>query len=377
MKLICKRNEMTEIINMVQKAVSAKSTMPILECIKLDAEISGKFVITGNNLELCVEYTGECNVEEPGSIALNSRIFGDMIRKFTDEDILIEVNQDNNLCFIKCGKSEFNIQGLNADEYPLIPEIDETYRFSMKQPVLRNMIRKTIFAAAINDSRRPIITGSLFEIESGTLTMVATDGYRLALMEEVVDSSLKNTRFVIPGLSLKEIFKVLKEEDETVDIIISKRHVLFDFGVYKIVTRLLEGEFIKYRPILATPNSIFVRVDTTKLINSLERAALLISDDITAKNEKVPVRFKISTDRIELTCTTGRGKINDVVDINLYGDEIEVGFNHKYILEALKACGEEEVKIEFSNSKSPCFIKSKENSAEKYIYMILPVRLYD
>lgn len=377
MKLICHKQQLLKVINTVQKAVSAKSIMPILECIKIDASADGNLTVTGNNLDLCIEYHDTCNIPEGGSIAISSKMFGEIIRRLPDEDVTVTVNEQNNVTTIKCDKSEFNIQGLSGNEYPAVPEVNETYRFSMGQAKLKKMIRKTIFAVSQNEARKPILTGSLFEIETGVLSIVSTDGYRLAICRETVDSSLENKKFVIPGLTLREIFKVLEDgEDKTVDIIVSDRHVMFEFENYKVVTRLLEGEYINYKPVLMTPNSIFVVANTSQLSESLERASLLINDDISAKAEKVPVRLNIVMDKIEITCMTGKGKVHDVVDVSVNGEDIEIGFNHKYLLEALRACEEEEVKMEFSNPRSSCFIRSTTND-DSYTFMILPVRLYN
>ncbi len=375
MKLICSKNSLLEVINTVQKAVSSKSTMPILECIKLDADLSGDMTITGNNLDIAIEYKTVCSVQEPGSIALNSKMFGEIIRRIPDGDVLINVNEKNNVTTIKCGNSEFNIQGLDSSEYPKVPEIEETYRFSMAQVTLKKMIRKTIFAVSQNESRRPILTGSLFDINTGVLNVVSTDTYRLAIISETVNSSLENKKFVIPGFALRELLKILKDDEDNLEIIVSKRHAMFDFGGFKVTTRLLEGEFIKYEPILKTPNSIYVNVNIKNFIESLERASLLINDDLTAKAEKVPVRLNINLDKIEINCITGKGQVHDVVEASVNGNDIEIGFNHRYILEALRACEDETIKLEFSNPRSSCFIRSPEDNS--FTYMVLPVRLYN
>lgn len=377
MKLTISKQQLLKVINTVQKAVSSKTIMPILECIKIDAEANGTLTVTGNNLDLCIEYIDECNIQEGGSISISSKIFGEIVRRLPDSDILITVNEENNVMTIKCGKSEFNIQGLSSYEYPAVPDITETYRFTIKQTVLKKMIRKTIFAVSQNEARKPILTGSLFEIETGVLSIVSTDGYRLAMCKEIVDSSLESKKFVLPGLTLREIFKVLEDDEEkTVSVIVSDRHAMFEFDRYRVITRLLEGEYINYKPVLTTPNSIVVVANTAELSESLERASLLINDDISAKAEKVPVRLNIVMDKIEITCMTGKGKVHDVVDVSVSGDDIEIGFNHKYLLEALRACEEEEVKMEFSNPRSSCFIRSNSND-DSYVFMILPVRLYN
>lgn len=376
MKLSCQKSQIAEMINTVQKAVASKSIMPILECIKIEAYPDGNIMVTGNNLDICIEYKKQFNVEEGGSIALSSKMFGEIIRKLPDDEVHIAVNEENNIATITCQKSEFNIQGLSAAEYPDVPEVEETYKFSIEQNKLKKMIRQSAFAAAVSDTKRPIITGVLMEIDTGVLTMVATDGHRLALVKEIVNAELQNNKFVIPALTLREISKVLKDDEEKVNIISSSRYVMFDFGDYKVTARLLEGEFINYKPILNTPNTIFVTADTKLLSESLERASLMINDDITTKVEKIPVRLNIAYDKIEITCITGKGKVHDIVDVDLKGENIEIGFNHKYLLEALRACEEERVQMEFSHPRSSCFIRSLENP-DSYTFMISPIRLYN
>lgn len=363
-------------INTVQKSVASKSVMPILECIKLDVHPDGTVILTGNNLDICTEYKKTFDVEEGGEIALNSRMFGEIIRKLPDDTVSVTINEENNIATIKCQKSEFNIQGLSASEYPDVPEVEESYRISIEQGKFKKMIRQSAYAAAISDVKRPIITGVLMEIDTGVLSLAATDGHRLALVKEVVDADLQNNKFVIPAMTLKEISKVLKDGEEKIDIIFSDRYVMFDFGDYKITARLLEGEFINYKPILLAPNSIFVTADTKLLADSLERASLMINDDITTKVEKIPVRLNIAYDKIEITCITGKGKVHDIVDVDLKGENIEIGFNHKYLLEALKACEEEKITMEFSHPRSSCFIRSIDNP-DAYTFMISPIRLYN
>ncbi len=375
MRLVCHKTVLAEIINTVQKAVSSKAVMPILECIKIDASNDGKIKVTANNLDLCIEYNCECEVKEGGSIALSSRMFGDIIRRLPDEDVDIEVNTSNNVTTIKCGKSEFNIQGLNALEYPAVPEVSEVYRLSLKQGVLKNMIKKTIFAVSQNESKRPILTGSLFEVDTGVLSVVSTDSYRLAIIKEVVDASLEPKSFVIPGFTLREVLKVLKDGDETVDLIVSDRYAMFDFGEFNVTTRLLEGKYINYRPVLQTPNAIYVNATARDLADSLERAALIINDDMSAKAEKLPVILNITSDKIEITCMTSRGKVYDAVEVSASGEDLEIGFNHKLLLDALRACEDDEIKMEFSNPRSSCFIRSRND--DSYTFMILPVRLYN
>ena len=378
MKLIYDKNQLSEIINTVQKAISVKTTMPILECIKIDAEGDGNVVITGNNIDLCIEYNLKCNVTESGTIALASKIFGDIIRKLPEGDVSINVNEDNNVTKIKSGTSEFNIQGLSAGEYPAVPILDELFRFSLSQNILKKLIRNTISFVAVSEGKKPVLTGALFEIKNNYLNVVSSDGHRLAVVKEELKETVDDAKFIIPGATLRELLKILKDEDDKVTVIVSDRHVLFDFGTFQVYTRLLDGDFLKYDAIISAVNTINVIVDKRSITESLERAMLLINDDISARSEnKVPVRFNIAYDKIDVSCITGRGQVNDTVNVQLDGGELIIGFNCSFLLDALVACDEEKVKMEFSAPTSGCFIKSANENNDSYIYMVLPIRLYN
>jgi DNA polymerase-3 subunit beta len=371
MKLICDKEILLDVINTVQKAVSPKTTMPILECIKLDAYGGRSVTFTGNNLELCIEYELGCDVPEGGSIALGSRMLGEIIRRTPSGRVSLEVNESNNVTKIKSGSSEFSIQGLTADDYPSAPEIEERFSFTISQEILKRMIRKTIFSASTIDV---MLSGALFDIKENILSVVTTDKFRLSIGScRLGNVDLPDSKFIIPLITLRELLKILKDEDD-VKISVAERHAQFDFGEFKVMTRLVEGEFINYRPVLRADNTVFVTADTRLLCESLERASLLISDDSTAKKERVPVRLNISYDIMEVNCMTARGMVRDVIDVSLEGEGLEIGFNNRYLLEAVKAAEQENVRMEFSSAKSACFIRSNE-AEEEYTYMILPVRL--
>ncbi|MCX7714233.1 MAG: DNA polymerase III subunit beta [Clostridia bacterium] len=373
MKIICDKLQLLDIINTVQKAVSAKSTLPVLECIKIDAHADGRIVMTGNNLELCIEYGGVCTVSEGGNIAIDSKMFGEIIRRLPDGEVSVEVNEENNITKIVCGKSEFSIQALNAEDFPVVPEINEKYKLYIGQFALKKLIRQTIFAAATNNIR-PVQSGVLFEVKDNTITAVAIDTVRLALRKQTVEASDYEFKFIVPGNTLRELLKILKDEDEKIEIMVSDKHCMFNFGYFKVFTRLLEGEFLNYKPILSASNGIEVVVDTKALAESLERASLLINDDASQKTERPPVRLKISYEKMEVNCITGRGRIHDVIPVQLSGDEIEIGFNYKFLLDALRATEEETVKFEMSSPHGSCFIRSLTD--EDYVYIVQPVRLY-
>lgn len=377
MKLVCSKPQLVDIINTVQRAIAPKTALPILECIKIDASGDGNVVFTGNNIDICIEYNSQCQVSEGGTIALASKMFGEIVRKLPDGDVTISVNPSNYVTKISSGSSKFNIQGIAPDEFPDAPILDEKFRFSLSQSSLKRLIRKTIAFVAQNEGKKPVLTGALFEIKNNYLNVVASDGHRLAVVKEEIKESVDNNKLIVPGMTLRELIKILKDEDEKVEIIVSDRTVLFDFGNFQLYSRLLDGEFLKYEAIISAVNTISVVAEKRYIIDSLERALLLINDDISAKSEnKVPVRFNIAYDKIDVSCITGKGQVNDTVPVELDGGELLIGFNCRFMLDALTACDEDKVKMEFSAPTSGCFIRSTDGD-ESYIYMILPVRLYN
>lgn len=377
MKLVCNKFQLVEIINTVQRAIAPKTALPILECIKIDANGDGNVVFTGNNIDLCIEYNTQCSVTEGGTVALASKMFGEIVRRLPEGDVTISVNPSNFITKIKSGSSEFNIQGISPDEFPAAPILDEKFRFSVTQNMLKRLIRKTISFVSQNEGKKPVLTGALFEIKNNFLNVVASDGHRLAVVKEEIKESINDNKFVVPGMTLRELLKILRDEEEKVEIIVSDRTVLFDFGYYQVYSRLLDGEFLKYDAIISAVNTINVVAEKRYIIDSLERALLLINDDISAKSEnKVPVRFNMAYDKIDVSCITGKGQVNDTVPVELDGGELLIGFNCRFLLDALTACDEDKVKMEFSAPTSGCFIRSV-NGDDSYIYMILPVRLYN
>ena len=376
MKLYCSKTDLVEVINTVQKAISPKSTIPLLECVKIDASANKGVVFTGNNMDICIEYRKDFNVEEGGSIALGSKIFGEIVRKIPDGEVLINVDEENDVTKIKCGISEFNIQGLRSGEYPNPPEIEEKFNFFLSQKDLKNLIKKTISFVAMTEGKRPALTGALFEIKNDTLNVVTSDGHRLAVVNKIINQNIEDAKFIVPGVSLRELLKILKDDDENIKIKVAYRYALFEFGEFNFFTRLLDGDFLKYEAIINASNTLKIQIETGVLKDSLERALLLINDDAAVMNNRVPVKFNIGFDKIEVSSMTGKGKVNDVINVKTDGDNLMIGFNCRFLLDALNACEEDEIIMEMSTPKSGCFIRSL-NKENDYVFMVLPVRIYD
>ena len=337
MKLSFSKEHLTEIINTVQKAIAPKTVLPILECIKIDANGDGNVVITGNSIETCIEYNTKIDVTEGGEVALTSKMFGEIVRRMPEGTVSINVDPENNITQIKGGASKFNIQGMNSSEFPAAPVLDEQFRFTIDQEKLKKIIRKTINFVAVNEGKKPVLTGALFEINGNVLTVVASDGHRLAVVKEELEKELPSSKTVIPGSTLREVFKLLKDEG-TVDIIVAERNVMFDFKDFQFYTRQLDGDFLKYEKIIDVKNTIRAVCEKNYIMGSLERAQLLINDDISAHSDnKVPVRLNVGFNKIEISCITSKGQVNDVVPAEIEGGELFIGFNCRFLLDAFSA----------------------------------------
>lgn len=364
MKLICSKNDLLEGISIVQRAVTGKTTLPILEGILINCK-NGILTLTSTDLDLGIETKINCNVISDGSVVLNARLFGEVIRRLPDLEIVIEVDLRYN-ALILCGKSKFNLVGQNPDEYPELPVINENNMYRIPQDLLRNMIRQVIFATAQDDTR-PILTGVLFEVKDEIISMVALDVYRLALRKSKVNVS-SNISAVIPGKTLNEVSKILLPSDEEVSITFTPNHILFSLGNTRIISRLLDGEFINYRQIIPEEHKIRVKAETKILYDSIERASLLAKEGKTNL-----IKMDIKEGCIVITSNSQQGNVYEEVPIMLEGGELQIAFNSKYLIDVLKVIDAEEVYLEFSSSVSPCILKTVND--DSYIYLILPVRL--
>ncbi len=372
MKFSCEKNKLLNIINIVQKAVPAKSTVSVMECIKIEADAAGGISFTGSNLELYIEYKSDCSVDEGGSAAVESKVFGEIVRRMPEGIVDVSVNDENSVVKISAYQSELSISSRDTREYPEKPVIDEKCSLSVSQSKLRDLIRQVIFAAAVNNPR-PVLNGVLFEIKNSKIRLVALDNSRLALRETDIETT-EECSFIIPQVTLREIQKVLKDDDTEVNIKISDRHALFDFGEFVVITRLIDGEFINYSAIVSNArNTISAEAETKVLCESLERASLLINED-SANKQNLPVKLFFKDGLLEVNCMTSKGMIHDIVPIKLSGEDIEIGFNYRLLLESLRATEEDKIKIELSNPLASCFLKSLEEE-NSYIYIVQPVRL--
>ena len=369
MKIICYKDKLIKALNSVVKGVASKTTMPILEGILIQTN-DNEIKLTTNDLEIGIEYIMDCEVKEQGSTVVNAIMFSEIIRKLPDTEIYISVN-DKNLLEIECEGSLYKLATMNPDEFPELPKIEIENSIEVEQNTLKNMIRKTIFAVS-NEESRPIFTGCLFEIENNKLSVVAVDGFRLALRNIYLNKQTNDFKAVIPGKTLNEVNKIISDSFEPIKIGVAKNQALFEMDNCKIVTRILDGEFLNYKNVIPSNWETRMKVNKSSLQNSFERISLISASTIE-KEKKYPVKVQVDIGKITISCTNQTGDAKEELFVATEGKNLEVGFNPKYFLDSLKAIDDEEVYVEFGSSISPCLIKSIDNN--DYTYMILPIRL--
>jgi len=363
MKIITTKSTLLESINIVQKAAPSKTTLPILEGILFDAK-NGKLKLTATDLEIGIETVSNVDVIEPGKVVLSSRMVGDIVRKLPDADIEIETAEKNLVC-IKSEGSNFKIVTLPYEEYPELPVVKKENGITLKQNILKDMIKKTIFAVS-SDEIRPILTGVLFDVSGDKLTMVALDGFRMAVKWNGIIND-NNFRAVIPGKTLSEIGKILNENEENVNIYFSKNHIQVQIGETIIVSRLLEGEFINYKQIIPSEYKIKVKVSSNMLMEACDRAALFARD-----SSNNMIKFEINDDLMVIMSNSQNGDVHEELKIQKEGNDIEIAFNAKYFIDVLKVIDGEEITIEFTTNVSPSIIRPCNNT--DYLYLVLPAR---
>lgn len=366
MKFQCEKYLMQSACATASRAAASKSTIPALEGLLLDAQLG--LTVTGYDLKKGIYTRIEADVEESGSIVVGARFLGELLRRLPDGIVSFSADSD---CAVKvkCGKTEFNFIGISPADFPELPEVDGINNITVPQKVLRSMINQTIFAVATSDAR-PIYTGSLFEISGDVLTVVSVDGYRLAKRSETIEKGkMEDCSFVVPGSALSDIERICSDEDGDVGISVGAKHIMFTIGGTVVVSRRLEGDFLNYRKSIPDTFRFTVKVDKAGLMSSIDRVALIISE----KNSS-PVRLTFGDGTIDCLCLTPLGRAEDVCVCSGSGDGLEIGFNDRYLMDALKAAGKDELELCLNSASSPCIMRAADGS-EEFTYMILPVRL--
>lgn len=366
MKFSCEKLLLQTAVATASRAVAAKSTIPALEGVLLQA--GAQLTVSGYNMQTGIRTTLETDITEEGSLVLPARLFGEIIRRLPDDVVTFASDNKTNVR-LTCGDAAYNITALSAEDYPELPEVEDEYSFRIQQQILRSMISETSFAVSA-DETRPIHTGSLFEIAEDGLTVVSVDGFRLALRRETLEGIKGGSfRFVAPGTALNEVEKICADTEDEAVITLGSRHLLFEVGNTQLICRRLEGEFLDYRSAIPRSNPIAITASSKALINSIDRVSVVISE-----KQKSPVQCVFGAGKVSMSAKTVNGEASDVCPIDGDGNGLTIGFNNRYLMDALKYAPADEVRIELNTGISPCIILPADGE-ERFLYMVLPVRL--
>lgn len=366
MKFSCEKHILQAAVATCARAAAAKSPIPTLEGVLLEA--GERLRVTGYDLKKGIYTTVEAEVTEPGSVVLDAKLFGEMVRRMPDGMVTIETDPENKTT-VKCGKTEFAFMGMDSGEYPELPSVDGIRSYKMKQATLKNMINQSCFAISDNDSR-PVYTGSLFEVEAGTLAMVSVDGYRLAIRREAIEGPEEHNEFIVPGTALTDIERISTGDEEAeTGIFVGANHVSFIIGNTVVISRRLEGDFLNYRKAMPDTFKMHIKVSRAELLRVIDRVSLIIDE-----KTKNPVRMTFNDGFIDCLCNTPLGKAEDVCFAEGNGEGLEIGFNGKYMMDALKAAPMDEIDLCLNGNTAPCIMVPADGS-DKFKYMVLPIRL--
>ncbi|MBO5057428.1 MAG: DNA polymerase III subunit beta [Lachnospiraceae bacterium] len=363
MKLVCSKSNLLNGVNIVSKAVPNKTTMSILECILIDAS-GGNIKLIANDMELGIETVIEGDIIEKGQIALDAKIFLEIVRKLPDNDVTI-VTDNSYKTNITCEKAKFTIIGKSGEDFSYLPSIERIDSIIISQFTLKEVVRQTIFSIADNENNK-LMTGELFEINGSTLKVVSLDGHRISIRKIELKNRYPSRKVVVPGKTLSEVSKILSgDADKDVSIFFTGKHIVFEFDKTTVVSRLIEGEYFKIDQMLSSDYETKVTINKKELLECIDRATLLVKE-----GDKKPIIINITDGVMELKINSTIGSMNEEIDITKQGKDLMIGFNPKFMIDALKVIDDEEIDIYLVNPKAPCFIRDVQ---EKYIYLILPV----
>lgn len=363
MKIICDKSNLVKGVNIVSKAVPSKTTMPILECILIDAT-TDIIKLTANDMELGIQTEIDGEIVDRGMIAIDAKIFSEIVRKLPENEVTIETD-DNLQTTIICEKSKFDISGKSGKEFAYLPIIEKEESIEISQFTLKEIIRQTIFSISDSENNK-LMTGELFEIKDNVLRVVSLDGHRISIRKIELKNQVSDKKLVVPGKTLMEVSKILSGEVESmVDISYTNNHIVFEFDNTIVVSRLIEGEYFKIDQMLSSDYDIKVKINKKELLSCIDRATLLIKE-----GDKKPIIINIGDEVMELKIKSQIGSMNEEIMIYKEGKDLLIGFNPKFLIDALRVIDDEEVTLYLMNAKAPCFIKDEN---ESYIYLILPV----
>ena len=363
MKLICQKSNLLNGVQIVSKAVSNKTTMSILECILIDAS-KGIITLTANDMDLGIETTIEGEILEKGIIALEAKMFLNIVRDLPDSEITIETDSSCKTVII-CGKTKYTIIGKSGEDFSYLPAVEKEDSIIISQFTLKEVVRQTIFSISDNDNNK-LMTGELFEINGDELKVVSLDGHRISIRKIQLKDSYESKKVIVPGKTLNEVSKILPGgADSDVVIYFTSKHIVFEFDNTTVVSRLIEGEYFRIDQMLSSDYETKIKINKKELLNCINRATHLVKE-----GDKRPIILNITEGRMELKINSTYGSMNEDIDIEKQGKDLMIGFNPKFLLDALRVIDDEEVELYMVNPKAPCFIKNPE---ENYIYLILPV----
>ncbi len=365
MKIICTKSQFVKGVNTVSKAVSNKTTMDILECILIEAD-QGTIRMTANDTELGIETIIEGDIAEPGKIALEAKLFSEIVKKVPDNDVILKT-EANGLTTIDCEQIHFSIMGKLGDDFTRLPEVSRDQKVTISQFDLKEIIRQTIFSISDNENNK-LMTGELIQVENNQLSISSLDGHRISVRNIELSEKYPETQVIVPGKTLSEVSKILPgEAKEVVNLYITEKHILFEFDQTKVVSRLLEGKFYDIKQMLSTDYETKIIINKMEFMRSLDRSTLLVKE-----SDKRPIIFQITDDEMKIQIRTELGSMQDQIAIQKEGKDLQIGFNPKFIVDALRVIDEEEVTIYMINPIAPCIIKDEKRS---YFYLILPINV--
>ena len=363
MKFVCSKSNLVSGLQIVSKAVPSKTTMSILECILVDAT-EGVIKFIANDMELGIQTVVEGNIIERGFIAIDAKIFVDIVRKLPDNDVTIETDASNKVT-ISCEKAKFNLPGRKGDDFTYLPAIEKIDGVSVSHFTLRSVIQQTIFSIAENDANK-MMGGELFEVDGENLKLVSLDGHRISIRKVKLSGSYPYKKVIVPGKTLGEISKILSDStDKMVSIYFTDKHVLFEFDKTTVVSRLIEGEYFSIDQMLSSDYETKMSINRKELLECIDRATLLVKE-----GDKKPVIMSVTDETMELKINSAIGSMDEEITIEKQGKDIMIGFNPKFLIDALRVIENETIDMFFVNPKAPCFIRDKDST---YIYLVLPV----
>lgn len=367
MKFRVERTAFLDAVLKMQKIVGAKSSIPVLEGILLSVE-KGLLTLSSYNLEMGMKKEIYASCEQEGDIVINARLLAEILRKLRGIDVEIECD-DRLVCHIKSGEAVFDIMGMQASDFPEMPSLTDGENLILKGEDFVEMVKGTIFAVSQIEGTRPILTGINISVKDGVLQFVAIDGYRLAIRRKNINIE-NNTEFIVSGKALNEVVKLIDENTENIEIKVGKRLILFKIDGYVFISRLLEGEFVNYEKIIPTEYKQCIEIENGEITDSIERVSLLINDTFST-----PIRCAFYHDELNISCATSLGRAKEKLNIELEGEDFEIGLNSRYLLDALKACESDKIVIKFNGSNAGVTITPAENEDNKMLYLIMPMRL--